>query len=110
VILAFLPEVFIVLDALDGCLSHRHIIETLKEIINWKFENVHILFTSRREQVFVESLEPLLQAGGIVDLENSIVDRDIGIYVQDRLMGSKWKDDENACEAIKGALSRSNGM
>jgi hypothetical protein len=109
-LLESLPEVFIVLDALDECLSHRHIIETLKELIDWRLDNVHIIFTSRREQTFVKYFDRILQANQIVDLENTIVDRDIGIYVQDRLMDSKWKDDGDARKAIQSTLSRSNGM
>jgi hypothetical protein len=109
-ILASLPEVFIVLDALDECVSHKQVIETLMELVGWRLDNVHMIFTSRREQIFIEHLNPILQANQVVDLENAIVDRDIKIYVQDRLMDSKWKHDEDACKAIKVALNRSNGM
>ena len=90
-ILAGFDHVYIVLDALDECAERMKLLDLIEEIITWKLERLHVLATSRREQVFLERLEP--QASDSFDIQELICE-DIRIYVRETLrsqfINKKW--------------------
>jgi hypothetical protein len=110
-----LPQVYIMLDALDECTERTELMETLETIAGWKLLNMHLLVTSRRERDIESSLK------GFVDLQNGIclqvevVDKDIEQYVRQRLSDdkglNKWGKDIALRHEIESALMKgSKGM
>ena len=57
-----LPEVYVVLDALDECAQHEELMQTLKAIAGWKLQNLHLLVTSRREHAIESTLEEFVDS------------------------------------------------
>lgn len=84
-----LPQVYIVLDALDECAQRVELMERLKAIAGWQLQNLHLLVTSRREQDIKSSLDEFVDGGNQVCLESTLVDKDIQRYVQERLSTDK---------------------
>jgi hypothetical protein len=110
-----LPQVYIVLDALDECAQRVELMEMVEMTVKWNVPNLHLLVTSRRERDIENSLK------GYVDLQNSIclqskaVDKDIQHYVRQRLSDdkalSKWGTDIVLRQEIEIALMEgSKGM
>jgi hypothetical protein len=110
-----LPQIYIVLDALDECAQRVELMEMVETTVKWNVPNLHLLVTSRRERDIENSLK------GCVDLQNSIclqseeVDKDIQHYVRQRLSDdkalSKWSRDIVLRQEIETALMEgSKGM
>jgi len=81
-------DVFIVMDALDECPENareRYFLVRIEQLAG-KYENLHILTTSRREVDISNSLENAATA--IINIEDS-VETDVRLFVQRRLEDDK---------------------
>ncbi|MCJ1357579.1 MAG: hypothetical protein MMC33_007575 [Icmadophila ericetorum] len=54
-------ESFIILDALDECTQRKELLKSVKEIIRWYLDNLHILVTSQKERDIQTSLESIVK-------------------------------------------------
>jgi hypothetical protein len=110
-----IPQVYIVLDALDECIQHEELMDMLELMAGWKAPNLHLLVTSRRNRVIEGSLEGFVDVQNQICLQSAVVDKDIQRYVQQRLSDdkglSKWDKDDALRQEIESALIKgSKGM
>ncbi|KAI9852437.1 MAG: hypothetical protein M1838_000757 [Thelocarpon superellum] len=77
-------QTFVVIDALDECTDREKLMDLLTSVLVWRYENLRLLVTSRREKDIEDALAPLSQ-GCQTDLRNASVDDDIRAYIQERL-------------------------
>jgi hypothetical protein len=113
--LELLPESFVVLDALDECISWNTLFDTIMEARSWGKSNLHILLTSRKEIMIEEALEDIVPPDDRTCLESHLVDEDIRTYVQERLTKDKslkrWQRDPEMQGEIEKTLGRrAHGM
>ncbi|KAF2740332.1 hypothetical protein EJ04DRAFT_424663 [Polyplosphaeria fusca] len=103
-----LPQVYVVLDALDECVQRVELMETLEMIAGWKLQNVRLLVTSRKERDIESSLRGLVDVQNRVCLQSTIVDEDIQRYVRHRLSTdkdlNKWNKDAVISREIEDVL------
>jgi hypothetical protein len=103
-----LPQVYIMLDALDECAQPVELMERLKVMAGWQLQNLHLLVTSRRERDIESSLDRLVESGNRIWLESTLVDEDIQRYVQQRLSTDeslyKWNKDDAVRQEIDAKL------
>ena len=103
-----LPQVYIVLDALDECSQRAELMETLETVVGCKFKNLHLLVTSRREKDIESTLEEFVDNQSRVCLQSTLVDPDIQRYVRQRLSTDKtlqkWKKDDDVRHEIEDVL------
>jgi hypothetical protein len=109
------PQIYIMLDALDECGQRLELMEILEVIVGWKFSNLHLIMTSRQEQEIKSSLESFVDPKNIICLENDVVDKDIQLYIRQRLCEdkglAKWRKDVTLQQEIEAALLKgSKGM
>lgn len=77
---------YILIDAMDESLdkdSLDRLLKSIKEMVEWKIDGLHLLATSRKNRNISPSLEPLVTQQ--LSIQAAIVDADIGIHVRDRL-------------------------
>ncbi|KAH8695894.1 hypothetical protein GQ44DRAFT_598393, partial [Phaeosphaeriaceae sp. PMI808] len=103
-----LPQVYVILDALDECSQRAELMEMLETIVGWNLENLHLLLTSRRERDIESTLEGFVDAWHQICLQSALVNEDIQQYVQQRLSTDKtlykWGKDDDARQEIEAAL------
>ena len=75
-------HVYIVLDALDECTDQESFLAFLRKLIDTN-GGLRILTTSRREKDIEDLLSTVADYN--INIESAIVDRDISVYVHDRL-------------------------
>lgn len=78
-----LKHVYVIVDALDECSDQADLLSLIKEIINWKLDNLHVFATSRRERYIEDTLGQLVSAQ--IGFDNDVVDGDIRIYLSTKL-------------------------
>ncbi|KAL1600753.1 hypothetical protein SLS60_007141 [Paraconiothyrium brasiliense] len=108
-----LPQVYIVLDALDECGQRIELMEILETMARWKC--LHILMTSRRERDIDSSLGTFVDEKSKISLQSTLVDEDIQQYIRKRLSDDKrlqkWGKDASMMEQIETTLmSGAKGM
>jgi Cdc6-like AAA superfamily ATPase len=108
------PGCFLVLDALDECTDRDPVLKMLNE---WhsQIDNLHILFSSRKERDIELATELFLDQSSWVDLQSSVVDNDIRLYIHQRWSSSiefkRWKSYTAVQEEVEEALmQKSHGM
>ncbi|RMX78834.1 hypothetical protein D0869_08764 [Hortaea werneckii] len=105
-----LPVLFVVLDALDECNNRERLFEILKQIQSWGNKSLHMLVTSRKEVEIEDALEDLVLSENMTCLESHLVDRDVRIYVHERLTEDKsfrrWQGDPEIQEEIEQTLGK----
>ena len=105
-----LPQVYIVLDALDECTQRLELINVLETMADWNLQNSHILMTSRRERDITSSLEGYIDAEHTICLQSDVVDNDIQQYVRQRLSDdkslAKWKKDTAIRQEVETVIMR----
>ena len=103
-----LPRVYLVLDALDECGRRTELTETLTTVAKWKIGTLQLLMTSRKERDLERCLEDVVEEQCIVGLQSEIVDRDIQLYIRERLCKDttlqKWRKDRELQDEIENAL------
>ena len=99
---------YVVLDALDECAQRSELMDMLKAVAEWQFDNMHLLTTSRKERDIERSLEEYIREEDAVCLQRDVVDKDIQRYVQQRLRVdkglAKWNKDASVRQEIEAAL------
>ncbi|KIL62335.1 hypothetical protein M378DRAFT_53540, partial [Amanita muscaria Koide BX008] len=104
-------ETYIVIDALDECREWQELWKFLKMIHGWQIGQCHLLVTSRREQVIVNSLQHVEHEE--IDLTLMPIDNDINRYIDEKLEQSEElkKLRVETKEQIRGLLkAKANGM
>ncbi|KAJ5056268.1 hypothetical protein J3E72DRAFT_388715 [Bipolaris maydis] len=109
------PQVYIVLDALDECNQWSELMEMLETIASWEIPNLHLIMTSRAEPDIKSTLTSFVDPQNSICLQSNIVDRDIQLYIRQRLSDdkdlAKWKKDPDIQQEIETALTKgSKGM
>jgi hypothetical protein len=106
--LGFLPAPFVVLDALDECNSWNTLLEIIEEMSDWDKSTLRVILTSRKEAMIEEGLEDIVLPNNRICLESDLVDEDIRIYVQERLVKDKsfkrWQRDSDMQREIERTL------
>lgn len=110
-----LPEIYVVLDALDECAQRKELMQTLEAMVGWKLQNLHLLVTSRREQDIESTLEEFVDDQSRICLQSTLVDKDIQRYIRERLSTDKilqkWRKDDEVRREIEAVLrDRAHGM
>jgi hypothetical protein len=75
---------YIILDALDECTDSEDLLTFVGDLADSKLKGLRIMATSRREKDIEEQLKPI--ADHNINIQSAVVDEDIRIYVQDRLV------------------------
>ncbi|KAF1363959.1 HET-domain-containing protein [Lizonia empirigonia] len=92
-----IPQVYVVLDALDECSQPSELLEMLTTVTGWQLQNLHVLMTSRKERDIEDSLASYMDNENAICLQSDIVDKDIHRYVEQRLSDdqslAKWRKD-----------------
>jgi hypothetical protein len=89
-----LLHTYIILDALDECPERDELLDLLKEVAEWKLDQLHVLVTSRQLPEINEVLD--FAAARRVALQSQLVDPVIETYVRARLRTDKalkWPSD-----------------
>jgi hypothetical protein len=110
-----IPDVYIILDALDECASRAQLMDTIHELVSWQLGQLHILITSRKEPDIENTLENLVDEHSSIYLQTETVDKDIQTYVCHRLSTDKklmkWAKDKQLCVQIENVLmKKARGM
>ncbi|ORY09763.1 hypothetical protein BCR34DRAFT_602620 [Clohesyomyces aquaticus] len=82
-------SIYFIIDALDEARDKIRLLETLTEIHNWKFPNMHALVTSRQEKEFGETFHTL--AITELRISNAAVDEDRKFVLQTLAQDPKFK-------------------
>jgi Cdc6-like AAA superfamily ATPase len=102
------PHVYLVLDALDECVSKGELMNILTTMAEWRIKTLHMLVTSRKERNIERSLEKLVEEKFIICLQSQIVDKDIRLYVRERLCTDKdlqkWSTNRELQDEIENTL------
>ena len=102
---------YLVLDALDECITRSILLKGLEEMHHWDLPNLHILVTSRKETDIEDSLGCLVTSQ--ITLEENVVDFDTRTFVQDQIQRDpkllKWPQHTRG-EIEKVLLNGANGM
>jgi hypothetical protein len=105
-----LPLAYIVIDALDECAKREELMSMLEIITGWQLQNLHLLVTSRREHDIESSLEGFVSDGDRINLESSLVDKDIQRYVRQKLSDDprlrRWRKDASTMVNIEETLMK----
>ena len=109
------PQSYLILDALDECTDRAELMRILEQMAGWQLEKIHVLVTSRKERDIESSLEEIINEEYIVCLQSQVVDKDIQIYVRQRLSDDKglkkWQKDAEIRQEIETTLMEgSRGM
>ena len=85
-------HVYVIIDALDECRDRQQLLPLIKEIIEWKLGNLHMLATSRQERDIEVCVGPLVSAQ--INLHSVQVNADIHTHLRERLQNDsklkKW--------------------
>jgi hypothetical protein len=102
---------YIILDALDECTDREDLLTFIYDLTHSEFHGLRVLATSRRERDIEEQLREAADYN--IDIQNAVVDRDIRVYVQDRLAADNKlkKLPRSTHEEIIGVMmKKANGM
>jgi hypothetical protein len=88
-------DAYIVLDALDECAERRDVLKWIKQTTSWRKSKLHLLATSRPEEVIAKDLR-LLDPDHVY-IKQDLVSRDIERYINSTLDGDdsfeQWGDE-----------------
>jgi hypothetical protein len=110
-----MPQVYVLIDALDECAQRAELMDLLETMADWGLQNMHVTLMSRRERYIETVLEGIVGPQDCICLESRMVDKDIQQYVRQRLSDdkalSKWGKDATLRREIEDALAKgSKGM
>ena len=80
-----LPAPFIIIDALDECVTRDSLSKVLEEVHGWGHDSLRMMVTSRMEVDIEDALQELIPPESRVCLQSHMVDIDIRTYVKERL-------------------------
>lgn len=110
-----LTHIYIVIDALDECAQRSDLMDMLETLAEWPLDNMHLLLTSRKERDIESSIGSYIEREDTINLDRDVVDKDILLYVRQRLIDdkglAKWNKDTAIKQEIEAALlNRASGM
>lgn len=113
--MASFEETFVILDALDECTDQSELLADIEIIVGWEDIDLHLLVTSRREQVIEESLDSLIGDQASVCIDSAVISADIRVYVHYRLRADRklkrWQKDLEVSQEIKDTIvDKADGM
>jgi hypothetical protein len=83
---------YIVLDALDECAEPDDLPSFIEEVTSWGLDNLHILATSRPNQITEECIA--CRTLCTINIQSGVVDMDIQTHIRERLQNDirlrKW--------------------
>ncbi|KAF8343241.1 ankyrin repeat-containing domain protein [Amanita rubescens] len=79
-------DVYLFIDALDECANVEEVLDLVKLVNGWSIRSCHLLVTSRKELLIVNSLIQLMPTE--VDLSCMPVNQDIGNYIDHMLFSA----------------------
>jgi hypothetical protein len=107
-------ETWIVIDALDECLTEgkredfKRLIAWIREIVLEKHDNLHLLVTSRNENEIRDGLSAVTSPETSISIEGRGLDNDIKDYVQARIFQSdelqRWENESNANDDLRQTI------
>jgi hypothetical protein len=110
-ILQFEQETWLVIDALDECLTEgkredfKCLVAWIRDIVLAKHDNLHLLVTSRNENEIRDGLSAVTSPETCISIEGRGLDNDIKDYVQARILQSdelqRWEDESNASDDLR---------
>jgi hypothetical protein len=110
-ILEAFNDVYIVIDALDECAERKDILKWIDRTMSWKKSKLHLLATSRPEEVIAKDLRSL--DPDHVHIKQDLVSRDIERYINcilyDEDSFGKW-DDGTKTTIKNTVLESASGM
>jgi hypothetical protein len=110
-VVALPREKYIVLDALDECTDRVELLAFIRELTASNAVSLHILATSRREKDIEDEMNSLAHHN--INIQSTIVDTDIRIYIQDRMGNDaklkKWPTSVQD-EITDALMKRADGM
>jgi hypothetical protein len=105
-ILQLFQDAYIIIDALDECSERGKLLEWIDDVSRAKVRQVHLLATSRHEQVIETRLRPLSLS--FLCLEGDFIDGDIATYLDFVLRDNQdlkaWNRDADICQKVKTSL------
>ncbi|KAJ5772187.1 hypothetical protein N7520_002716 [Penicillium odoratum] len=84
-----IKTVQIVIDALDECVTRKDLLLWIEGLISLKHSGLYLLVTSRREEEIESGLQHFIHDGGIIPLQQDLVNADIRTYVHQRLLDGR---------------------
>lgn len=110
-VLASTSSTYLVLDALDECADRENLLEFICGLVDLKLTGVRLLTTSRAVQSIQKRLDRI--ATYKIDIHSAAVDKDIRIYVRDRLATDsklmKWPQSVRD-EILTVLMKKADGM
>jgi len=113
-------EVWIVLDALDECITRRGsptegVVSWIREVLNSEQRNVHLLVTSRPEQDIESGIIDFTHRDEIVPIQSSLISEDIRAYIHTRVREDnrlkRWRSQPEVQNEIETRLmEKADGM
>ncbi|KAF7973994.1 hypothetical protein HWV62_13605 [Athelia sp. TMB] len=101
-IIAGFERAYIVIDALDECTDREKVLAWTQDLLRQNMSQLHILFSSRREQDIVRCLEPIASIAH-VSLAGASTNADIETYV-DAMLAKVTSWDTKTRARVKSAL------
>lgn len=106
---------YLVIDALDECLERNELMANIEELTSWKERNVHILATSRWEEIIAESIKPLSHREERICIQSRLMNIDIRSYIRGRLRIDRnlkrWQTKPEVQQEIEDTLmGKADGM
>ena len=113
--LASTTNAYIVIDALDECVTRKELLSLLGDIRLCDSTKLSLLFTSRKEQDIKAEIELWLDNENFIDLHSSLVDPDISAFVRGVLLSEngfqRWQSKPEVLKEIENELTeKSEGM
>jgi len=108
-------EVWIVLDALDECRTRRGTLSWMRDLLNSKQSNIHLVVTSRPEQDIEAEVHTWARDEDIIPIQGSFITDDIRGYVHTRIRDDKdlerWRSRPDIQDEIESTLmEKADGM
>lgn len=82
-------ELWIILDALDECVTRAELLDWMKTLAGTDLTHVHLITTSRQEEELESSLSRWIQNDNRIPIDRDSVNEDIRSYVKARLQRSE---------------------
>jgi ankyrin repeat domain-containing protein 50 len=109
-------QTYVIIDALDECSTQlgeqSRLVKFVKEMVNMRLSNLHVLATSRRNREIENALSQLGTFGPF-GIQNAAVDEDILSYVKNEIRGDdmmkKWPDSLKQ-DVERELFSKAQGM
>ena len=111
----YVQKVLVVIDALDECKTRRCTLLWMKKLASSGHEGIQLLVTSRKEEDIEFELKGWLHHENVVSIQKDVVDRDIRVYVHDRVRNGlefeRWYSNPSVQDEIEaGLMTKSGGM